>query len=172
MKAGFGMKDDTSDITSEFLDNLFSYKAAKNESISFGRFKSFTDFESLNEAEVKFDTKKFLEATGEKGSSKELPKVEDLKDKLDSMVKDAYDKHKEGIDYILDKDFQPSEEGKKLFSTIFRVPWTAFKERLNDVQRKNTVAMGFKTMLEPTTGISKGIDKEVVDIYLKKEKKS
>ena len=84
------------------------------------------------------------------------------------MVKDSYDKHKEGIDYILDKDFEPSEEGKKIFGTIFRTPWKMFKEKLNDVQKKNTVAMGFRNTLAPTTGIEKGIGKDVVDIYLKK----
>ena len=173
LKAGFGMEDGTSDITEEFLDKLFSYAPKKgsdkqNESLSYGRLLTYSSFESLNEARVKFDVEKFNSAVGEKSKKKDLPKAEELKDKLDSMVKDSYDKHKEGIDYILDKDFEPSEEGKKIFGTIFRTPWKMFKEKLNDVQKKNTVAMGFRNTLAPTTGIEKGIGKDVVDIYLKK----
>jgi hypothetical protein len=168
LKAGFGMKDDTSDITQEFLDNLMDYKpvSAKNESLSYGRFRSFSDFESLNEGEVKFDVNKFKEAIGEKSK---LPSVKELEKTLQEISKTAYDNHKEGIDYILSKDFEPTEEGKKLFKTIFRVGWKTFTEILNDAQRKNTVAMGFQNTLEPTTGLKKGIGKDVVDVYLKKE---
>ncbi len=168
LKAGFGMNDSTSDINSEFLDNLMSYKAesAKNESLSYGRFRSFSDFVSLNEGEVKFDVSKFKEAIGEKGK---LPSMKDLEKTLHGIVKKSYDNHKEGIDYILSKGFEPTEEGKKLFKTIFRVGWKTFSEVLNDVQRKNTIAMGFQNTLEPTTGIKKGIGKDVVDVYLKKE---
>lgn len=178
LKAGFGLKDDSPDITEELMDKIAQYKLSKdkkssktNESYDFGRLQSFRSFELIEEKiKISFDQNKFKEAIGEKGEKgKDLPKVEELKDKLDGMVKDSYDKHKEGIDYILDKDFEPSEEGKKLFGVIFRVPWSSFKEKLNDVQKKNTVAMGFKTTLEPTTGIDKGIGKEVVDIYLKKK---
>ena len=172
LKAGFGMKDTSSDITDEFLNNVFSFKPAekKNESISYGRFQSFSSFESINEAKVKFDVNKFLEATGEKKAEekKDLPTPGELLDKLKKTVEDVYNDNKEGVDYILGKDFEPSEEGKKLFRTIFRTSWDNFS-KYNDVQKKNTVAMGLKSTIMPTTGVEKGIDKDLIDIYLKKE---
>ncbi len=172
LKAGFGMKDNSSDITDEFLNNVFSFKPAekKNESVSYGRFQSFSSFESINEAKVKFDVNKFLEATGEKKAEekKDLPTPGELLDKLKKTVEDVYNDNKEGVDYILGKDFEPSEEGKKLFRTIFRTSWDNFS-KYNDVQKKNTVAMGLKSTIMPTTGVEKGIDKDLIDIYLKKE---
>jgi hypothetical protein len=172
LKAGFGMKDTSSDITDEFLNNVFSFKSSekKNESLSYGRFQSFSSFESLNEAKVKFDVNKFLEATGEKKAEekKDLPTPGELLDKLKKTVEDVYNDNKEGMDYILGKDFEPSEEGKKLFRTIFRTSWDNFS-KYNDVQKKNTVAMGLKSTIMPTTGVEKGIDKDLIDIYLKKE---
>jgi hypothetical protein len=76
LKAGFGMSDKTSDITDEFLNNVFSFSSStkQNESFSFGRFKSFNDFEGINEAKVKFDVNKFLEETGGKKEDKESKK--------------------------------------------------------------------------------------------------
>jgi hypothetical protein len=172
LKAGFGMKDTSSDITDEFLNNVFSFKPAekKNESLSYGRFQTFSSFESLNEAKVKFDVNKFLEATGEKKAEekKDLPTPGELLDKLKKTVEDVYNDNKEGVDYILGKDFEPSEEGKKLFRTIFRTSWDNFS-KYNDVQKKNTVAMGLKSTIMPTTGVEKGIGKDLIDIYLKKE---
>jgi len=173
LKAGFGMDDKTSDITDEFLNKVFSYSGStkQNESFSFGRFKSFTDFEEINEAKVKFDVNKFLEATGEKKAEekkKDLPTPGELLDELKKTVDEVYSDNKEGIDYILGKDFEPSEEGKKLFRTIFRTSWDNFS-KYNETQKKNTVAMGLKSTIIPTTGVKKGIDKDLLDIYLKKE---
>jgi hypothetical protein len=176
LKKGFGMDDETSDITEEFLDNVLSYRGKEgkstNESLDFniGRFKSFNSFETINEKKkIKFDVDAFKKALGEKSADKEkLPSVEDLRSKLEKMVSDTYGKHKEGIDYLMSKDFEPTEEGKKVFRGIFRAGWDAFKE-YNETQKKNTLSMGFKTVLEPTTGIDKGIGKDVLDIYLKKE---
>ena len=189
LKAGFGMDDKTSDITDEFLNKVFSYSGAtqqsKNiapeaeglanarigESFSFGRFKSFTDFEQINEAKVKFDVNKFLEATGGKKAEekkKDLPTPSELLDELKKNVEEVYTDNKEGIDYILGKDFEPSEEGKKMFRTIFRTSWDNFS-KYNETQKKNTVAMGLKSTIMPTTGVKKGIDKDLLDIYLKKE---
>lgn len=173
LKAGFGMDDKTSDITDEFLNKVFSYSGSskQNESVSFGRFKSFTDFEEINEAKVKFDVNKFLEATGEKKADekkKDLPTPGELLDNLKKTVEEVYNDNKEGVDYILSKDFEPSEEGKKLFRTIFRTTWDNFS-KYNEIQKKNTVAMGLKSTIMPTTGVNKGIDKDLLDIYLKKE---
>jgi hypothetical protein len=176
LKAGFGMKDTSSDITDEFLDKVYSYAAdqKQNESQSFGRIQTFSSFESLNEAKLKFDVAKFRETVGEKGKEvekKDLPTPGDLLKSMTKTVEDIYANNKEGIDYILGKDFQPTEEGRKNFFNIFRIGWDNFS-KLNDNQKKNTVAMGFKSALAPATGVEKNIGKDLVDIYLKAEKKA
>jgi len=177
LKAGFGMDDKTSDITDEFLDKVYSYAAdqKQNESQSFGRIQSFSSFESINEAKLKFDVNKFLATVGEKGKEeekkKDLPTPGDLMKSMTKTVEDVYANNKEGIDYILGKDFQPTEEGRKNFFNIFRIGWDNFS-KLNDNQKKNTVAMGFKSALAPATGVEKNIGKDLVDIYLKAEKKA
>jgi hypothetical protein len=173
LKAGFGMSDKTSDITDEFLNNVFSFSGStkQNESFSFGRFKSFNDFEGINEAKVKFDVNKFLEETGGKKEDKESKKTikfEDLKKTLDEIVKEGYDKNKEVIDYILSKDFEPSEEGKKSFRTIFRASWDTFN-KYNDEQKRNTLAKGFHDILQPTVGENTKITKEDIDSFLKQK---
>jgi hypothetical protein len=176
IKAGFGMDDKTSDITDEFLDKVYSYAASQkqNESQSFGRIQTFSSFESLNEAKLKFDIAKFRETVGEKDKEvekKDLPTPGDLLKSMTKTVEDIYANNKEGIDYILGKDFQPTEEGRKNFFNIFRIGWDNFS-KLNDNQKKNTVAMGFKSTLAPATGVEKNIGKDLVDIYLKAEKKA
>lgn len=173
IKAGFGMDDKSSDITDEFLNKVYSYAVdqKQNESQTFGRIKTFTSFETLNEAKLKFDTNKFLAAVGEEGKAKaDLPEVGDLLKTMNKTVDDVYSNNKEGIDYILRKDFQPSDEGKKNFFSIFRIGWDNFS-KLNDAQKKNTVSMGFKSVLIPATGVDKGVDKGLIDIYLKAKKK-
>ena len=179
LKAGFGMDDKTSDITDEFLNKVYSYAAAQkqNESQSFGRIQTFSSFETLNEAKLKFDVAKFLETVGEKGKesekkeTKDLPTPGDLLKSMTKTVDDVYSSNKDGIDYILGKDFQPTEEGRKNFFNIFRIGWDNFS-KLNDNQKKNTIAMGFKSTLAPATGVEKNIGKDLVDVYLKAEKKS
>jgi hypothetical protein len=179
LKAGFGMDDKTSDITDEFLNKVYSYAAdqKQNESQSFGRIQTFSSFESLNEAKLKFDVAKFLETVGEKGKesekkeTKDLPTPGDLLKSMTKTVEDVYNNNKDGIDYILGKDFQPTEEGRKNFFNIFRIGWDNFS-KLNDNQKKNTVAMGFKSTLAPATGVEKNIGKDLVDVYLKAEKKA
>ena len=179
LKAGFGMDDKTSDITDEFLNKVYSYSAdqKQNESQSFGRIQTFSSFESLNEAKLKFDVAKFLETVGEKGKesekkeTKDLPTPGDLLKSMTKTVEDVYNNNKDGIDYILGKDFQPTEEGRKNFFNIFRIGWDNFS-KLNDNQKKNTVAMGFKSTLAPATGVEKNIGKDLVDVYLKAEKKA
>lgn len=172
LKAGFGMKDTSSDITDEFLNNVFSFKPAekKNESISYGRFQSFSSFESLNEAKVKFDVNKFLEATGEKKAEekKELPTTKELYNSMKKTSEDVYNNNKEAIDYIMSKDFEPNEKGKDAFKLLFRASWDKFKD-YTDQQKKNTLAMGMNYSLIPAIGKDKGIDKEIIDIYLKPE---
>ena len=179
LKAGFGMDDKTSDITDEFLNKVYSYSAdqKQNESQSFGRIQTFSSFESLNEAKLKFDVAKFLETVGEKGKesekkeTKDLPTPGDLLKSMTKTVEDVYNNNKDGIDYILGKDFQPTEEGRKNFFNIFRIGWDNFS-KLSDNQKKNTVAMGFKSTLAPATGVEKNIGKDLVDVYLKAEKKA
>jgi hypothetical protein len=176
LKAGFGMKDTSSDITDEFLDKVYSYAAdqKQNESQSFGRIQTFSSFESLNEAKLKFDVAKFLETVGEKGKDsgkKDLPTPGGLLKSMNKTVEDIYTNNKDGIDYILGKDFQPTEEGRKNFFNIFRIGWDNFS-KLNDNQKKNTIAMGFKSTLAPATGVEKNIGKDLVDVYLKAEKKA
>jgi hypothetical protein len=176
IKAGFGMDDKTSDITDEFLNKVYSYAAAQkqNESQDFGRIQAFSSFESLNEAKLKFDIVKFRETVGEKGKEvekKDLPTPGDLLKSMNKTVEDIYTNNKDGIDYILGKDFQPTEEGRKNFFNIFRIGWDNFS-KLNDNQKKNTVAMGFKSTLAPATGVEKNIGKDLVDVYLKAEKKA
>ena len=176
IKAGFGMDDKTSDITDEFLNKVYSYAAAQkqNESESFGRIQTFSSFESLNEAKLKFDVNKFLTTVGEKGKEaekKDLPTPGDLLKSMAKTVEDIYTNNKDGIDYILGKDFQPTEEGRKNFFNIFRIGWDNFS-KLNDKQKKNTIAMGFKSTLAPATGVEKNIGKDLVDVYLKAEKKA
>ena len=175
LKKGFGMKDDTSDITEELIDNILSYKEGgkTNESLSYeGRFLTFESFESILEKKVTFDVKEFKKSTGESGKeeSKEAPSIKEVKEKVDKMVDETYGKHKEGIDYIISKDFKPTEEGKKNFRGIFRTSWDAFKD-FSDYQKKNVVSMGFRSILEPTLKMDKGIDKDVIDVYLKEEPK-
>jgi uncharacterized protein YjiK len=117
---------------------------------------------------------KFLTAVGEKGKEvekKDLPTPGDLLKSMTKTVEDIYTNNKEGIDYILGKDFQPTEEGRKNFFNIFRIGWDNFS-KLNDNQKKNTVAMGFKATLAPATGVEKNIGKDLVDVYLKAEKKA
>ena len=111
-----------------------------------------------------------MEATGGKKAEekKDLPTPGELLDELKKNVEEVYTDNKEGVDYILGKDFEPSEEGKKMFRTIFRTSWDNFS-KYNEVQKKNTVAMGLKSTIMPTTGVKKGIDKDLLDIYLKKE---
>lgn len=180
LKAGFGMDDKTSDITDELLNKVFSYGTAKqNESISFGRFKSFSDFEVINEAKLKFDVNKFLEATGEKKVEKEKEKEKEsdkrptpgeLLDMMKKEVSEIYDANKDGVDYITGKDFEPTEEGKKMFRNLFRTSWENF-QKYTGQQKKNTIAMGLKASIIPLIGVSKGIDKDLLDIYLKPEGK-
>ena len=174
IKAGFGMDDKTSDITDEFLDKVYTYAAAQkqNESQSFGRIQTFSSFETINEAKLKFDVNKFLEvADGKKSEKKDLPTPGDLLKSMAKTVEDVYSNNKDGIDYILGKDFEPTEEGRKNFFNIFRIGWDNFS-KLNDNQKKNTVAMGFKATLAPATGVEKNIGKDLVDVYLKAEKKA
>ena len=177
LKAGFGLKDDTSDITQELIDKISAYQNSKsgktNESYDFGRISSFDSFESMLEKEnVKFDPEAFKKSTGEKVESKKgLPTVQDLKNTLENITKESYDKHKEAIDYIMDKDYTPTEGGKKLFRTIFRTSWDEFT-KYNDIQKKNVLAKGFKDTLEPTLGKDTTITKDMIDVYLKKEKEN
>ena len=174
LKAGFGMKDTSSDITDEFLNNIFSFKPAekKNESLSYGRFQSFSSFESLNEAKVKFDVNKFLEATGEKKAEekKELPTTKELYDSMKKTSENVYNNNKEAIDYIMSKDFEPNEKGKDAFKLLFRASWDKFKD-YTDQQKKNNIAMGMHYSLIPIIGKDKDISKDVIDFYLKPESK-
>ena len=169
IKAGLGMKADDSDITEELIDKILSIK--ESEDFGFGRFRSFGSFESLNEKyykDVKFDVDKFLEVADDKKIEKtELPDRDAFKDKLKELVEETYKNNKEVMDYILSKDFEPNEAGKKFFLNIFRSSWDNFS-KYSDDKKKNAVSIGIKTTLIPITGKDK-ITKEIVDFYLKPE---
>jgi hypothetical protein len=170
LKAGLGMKDGSSDITEELIDKVLSLKESRG--FEFGRLKSFESFGEINEKvykDVKFDVDKFLEVAD--GKKRDLPTPGDLLKSMNKTVEDVYNNNKDGIDYILGKDFQPTEEGRKNFVNIFRIGWDNFS-KLNDNQKKNTIAMGFKSTLAPAIGVEKGIDKDLVNVYLKAEKKA
>lgn len=174
VKAGFGMDDKSSDITDEFLNKVYSYVAEQkqNESQTFGRIQSFTSFENINEAKLKFDTNKFLKTVGEDDKAKKgLPSPQEIYDSLKKEVEEIYSQNKGGIDYLMGKDFEPTKEGERMFRTLFRASWNNFKG-YTDQQKKNTLTLGIKTILAPKLGMTKGIDKEILDIYLKaKDKK-
>ena len=167
IKAGLGMKADDSDITEELIDKILSIKESKD--FGFGRFRSFESFESLNEKyykDVKFDVDKFLEVADDKKIEKtELPDRDAFMGKLKETVEETYQNNKEAIDYILSKDFEPNEAGKKFFRNIFRSDWDNFSKYPDD-KKKNAVSMGIRTTLIPITGKDK-ITKDIVDFYLK-----
>ena len=167
IKAGLGMKADDSDITEELIDKILSLKESKD--FVFGRFRSFESFESLNEKyykDVKFDVDKFLEVADDKKIEKtELPDRDAFMGKLKETVEETYKNNKEAIDYILSKDFEPNEAGKKFFRNIFRSDWDNFSKYPDD-KKKNAVSMGIRTTLIPITGKDK-ITKDIVDFYLK-----
>jgi len=169
IKAGLGMKADDSDITEELIDKILSIK--ESEDFEFGRFRSFGSFESLNEKyykDVKFDVDKFLEVADDKKiEKKELPNRDAFMGKLKEMVEETYKNNKEAIDYIISKDFEPNEAGKKFFRNIFRSDWDNFSKYTDD-KKKNAVSIGIRTTLLPITGKDK-ITKEMVDFYLKPE---
>jgi hypothetical protein len=168
IKAGFGMDDKTSDITDEFLNKVYSYAAdqKQNESQSFGRIQTFSSFESLNEAKLKFDVKKFLEVVGgEKSEKKDLPSLEETLEKMKKVTAENYETHKEAADYILSKEFSPSEKGKKVFKNYFgNLSYDQF-EKLTD-ENKKTAASRAMGLLASATGTKK-IDKNLVDLWFK-----
>ena len=166
LKAGLGMKDDSSDITEELVDRVLSLKESRG--FEFGRLKSFEEINEKFYKDVNFDADKFLEvADGKKPEKKELPNRDAFKGKLKEMVEETYKNNKEAIDYILSKDFEPNEAGKKFFLNIFRSSWDNFSKYTDD-QKKNAVSIGIRTTLLPVTGKDK-ITKDIVDFYLKPE---
>jgi hypothetical protein len=168
IKAGFGMDDKTSDITDEFLNKVYSYAAAQkqNESQSFGRIQTFSSFESLNEAKLKFDVNRFLEvADGKKSEKKDLPSLEETLEKMKKVTEENYETHKEAADYILSKEFSPSEKGKKAFKNYFNnLSYDQF-EKLTD-ENKKTAASRAMGLLASATGTKK-IGKNLVDLWFK-----
>lgn len=163
LKAGFGMDDKTSDITQDLINKIYTEKIA--EADGFRTIKGFSDFDLMNED---FDAAKFLEVVSGKTVNKEgkdLPSTKEVLDAMDKATDEIYNKNKEGIDYILGNDFEPTEEGRKSFRTIFGVKWDDFK-KYDEKQKKNTIASGFKSNLIP---IVKEVTKDTVDNYFKKE---
>ena len=168
IKAGFGMEDKTSDITDEFLNKVYSYAAAQkqNESQSFGRIQTFSSFESLNEAKLKFDVDKFLEvADGKKSEKKDLPSIEETLEKMKKITDENYEAHKEAVDYVMSKEFSPSEKGKETFKNYFNnLSYDQF-EKLKD-ENKKTAASRAMGLLASATGTKK-IGKNLVDLWFK-----
>jgi hypothetical protein len=175
LKAGFGIKDDTSDITQELVDKIAAYqnqnsKGGKtNESLDLGRISSFDSFDSIDEKEkVNFDAEAFKKSIGEKSTEKKILTFDSLKKTLDDIVKTGYEKNKEVIDYMLSDDFQPSEKGLDNFRTTFRTSWDVFK-KYDEQKKKNTLAKGFHDVIEPAVGSGNKITKEDIDSFLKQK---
>lgn len=104
IKAGFGMKDDTSDITEELIDRILSLK--ESQRFEFGRFKSFGSFETINEGrykDVKFDADKFQEVADGKKPDKKDESSEALKKFTEEDMKKI--KEKMPTDPIKMRDF-------------------------------------------------------------------
>jgi len=104
IKAGFGMKDDTSDITEELIDRILSLK--ESQRFEFGRFKSFGSFETINEGrykDVKFDADKFQEVADGKKPDKKDESSEALKKFTEEDMKKI--KEKMPTDPIKIRDF-------------------------------------------------------------------
>jgi hypothetical protein len=156
LKAGFGMDDKSSDITQDLVDKIFTEKISES--------RGFLISAQMNED---FNANKFLEIVGEKGEDKELPSTKEVLDAMNKSTEEIYDKNKDGMDYMLGKDFEPTEEGEENFETIFGVKWDDFR-KYDDKQKKNVLASGFKSNLIPLT---KDVNKDVIDLYFKKEDK-
>ena len=166
LKAGFGMDDKSSDITQELIDKIYTEKISESESAR--SIKRFSDFDAMNED---FDVNKFLEVVGEKSEGDKDKKDKDKKikasvDKVKEEMKKAsdksYEENKEGIDYMTGKSFNPSNDGKDLFQTLFNKSWDEFT-KMNDDEKKEFLAANFKnsSSLQPA-------DKSKVDLFFKK----
>jgi hypothetical protein len=166
LKAGFGMDDKSSDITQELIDKIYTEKISESESAR--SIKGFSDFDVTNED---FDAAKFLEVVGEKSEGDKDKKDKDKKikssvDKVKEEMKKAsdksYEENKEGIDYMIGKSFNPSNDGKDLFQTLFNKSWDEFT-KMNDDEKKEFLAANFKnsSSLQPA-------DKSKVDLFFKK----
>lgn len=136
IKAGFGMKDDTSDITEELIDRILSLK--ESQRFEFGRFKSFGSFEAINEGrykDVKFDVDKFLEVADGKKSDKKTPSYEEVIDALKKEDEGMSKVIKAGAEKIASKDYSPSEDGKEIFKSASGISWDEYS-KLDDKTRK------------------------------------
>jgi hypothetical protein len=163
LKAGFGMEDESSDITQELIDKIYTEKI--EESNGFRVIKGFSNFDVMNED---FDADKFLEvvASSDKDKKDKDKKVKVSVDKVKEEMKKAsdksYEENKEGIDYMMDKMFTPSIDGKDLFKTLFLKSWDDFT-KLDDDEKKKFLSINFKNhdSLQPA-------DKSKIDLFFKK----
>ena len=162
LKAGFGMDDKSSDITQDLVDKIYTEKI--KESQSFRIVKGFSNFDLMNED---FDADKFLEVVSGKSENKDEDKkelVKKIKDEVDKKAKESYKKYKKGLDYMLDKDFEPSDpDGKESFKSIFKKSWDDFK-KMGDDEKKDFLSLGFKDTLSLEADCN---DKTVLDAYFK-----
>ena len=173
LKAGFGMDDKSSDITQELIDKIYTEKIKESE--SFRSIKGFKDFDLVNED---FDVNKFLEVVGEPVNKektdsdksaekwkKEHPDpAKDTLEKIKEIAEESYKKYKEGIDYMLDKDFEPTEYGREQFKNMFNQSWDEFK-KLDDDKKKEFLSKQFKDVL--SLEAPEPLGKIVVDAYFK-----
>jgi hypothetical protein len=166
LKAGFGMDDKSSDITQELINKIYTEKISESESAR--SIKGFSDFDVMNED---FDAAKFLEVVGSSEKDGKDKKDKDKKvkvsvDKVKEEMKKAsdksYEENKEGIDYMMDKMFTPSIDGKDLFKTLFLKSWDDFT-KLDDDEKKEFLSINFKNhdSLQPA-------DKSKIDLFFKK----
>ena len=162
LKAGFGMEDKTSDITQDLIDKIYTEKIKESE--SFRTIKGFSNFDLMNED---FDAAKFLEVVNGKSENKDKDKkelVSKIKDEVDKKAKESYKKYKKGLDYMLDKDFEPSDpDGKASFESIFKKSWDDFK-KMGDDEKKDFLSLGFKDTLSLQADCN---DKKALDAYFK-----
>lgn len=137
LKAGFGMKDDTSDITEELIDRVLSLKESQES--KFGRFKSFESFEIVNEGrykDVKFDIDKFLEVADGKESKKKTPSFGEVIDALKKEEEGMGKAIKAGAEKIASKDYNPSDDGKEIFKSASGISWDEYS-KLDDKSRQD-----------------------------------
>jgi hypothetical protein len=156
------MDDKSSDITQDLVDKIYTEKI--KESQSFRIIKGFSNFDLMNED---FDADKFLEVVSGKSENKDEDKkelVKKIKDEVDKKAKESYKKYKKGLDYMLDKDFEPSDpDGKESFKSIFKKSWDDFK-KMGDDEKKDFLSLGFKDTLSLEADCN---DKAALDAYFK-----
>jgi hypothetical protein len=85
-------------------------------------------------------------------------------EKVKKISNESYEKYKEGIDYMLGKDFEPTKDGKDSFNSLFHKSWDEFK-KMEDDKKKEFLSKQFKDVLSLEAPDPLG--KTIVDAYFK-----